>query len=284
MKNPNLAKTSKVQVLSAQNEVLQNKNVNDIIYSYLNLCSLKDLDENSEYKYCFKSEVTPTKIIKYYTDGVNKRCPFSERTIRTHLKALIAAGLLEEEERYGKKIYHIFPLTKSFVKIPTDTLQFLIYEGNPNKIKVYVYLKHKFEANKIFNMEEPFRFSKTGLAKQLGYSDYQNVLDGLEAILISLRNNGLISYHKAFLPSESGKVTQYYILDNVSDTYIGDENPPPLAKQGKKYIELSLNKSIKIVRDAEITYEIKTKQILKQQKEEQSIKYNLNEDDDTFLF
>lgn len=203
-------------------EFLSDKKMNDIIYGFLLSNSFPTEDNR---RYCNKADVTAGKMIKYFKEQ-HLDSPISERTIRDLFKLFINIDLLEEGQLDKQRVYFLPYLDgtegKVYVKIKTDTLQFLVDTANNNVIKVYAHLKMMMEIHKSKKYKELFRFSKASLLDVIGYKtqNYYRNYEMIENILDSLQNNGLIKFHKDFIRTESGQVTEYYFLDEVNDNYI----------------------------------------------------------------
>lgn len=226
-------RTSKTQVGIIEESYLEDKTLDDLIYSYMRIHSYYHIGEN--FTYCYKSDITAGKIIKYYKENGDNQFPYSENTIRQHIKLLICAGWVYEEIWENKKIYALRELQKKeYITIPLDTLVFLMNTANPNVIKVYSILKNKYKQhiwlkeNKDPNIGK-FSFSRKSLLKAIGYS-----FDGgesrrkngkmIEDILNCLINNNLIEIHEQWETINNNIQTRYFILDKVNDECKKDLN------------------------------------------------------------
>ena len=204
-----------IRVIPMKEEFLGDKKMNDIIYGFLQTNSYLD----NRKRYCWKNEVTAGKIIDYFKEQETES-PVCERTIRNLLKLFIKINLLEEGELEGKKVYFLPDSSKPFVQIKTETLRFLVNTANTNVIKVYAYLKNKWENHVKYKFKENYRFSEAELLAAIGYKancsdNYQMIRD----ILQCLQNNELIKIHKQYITTASGKVADYYEIDSVSEDY-----------------------------------------------------------------
>ena len=207
-------------------EFLSDKTMNDIIYGYLLANSYLTKENNK--RYCWKSDVTAGKIIKYF-DEMGIESPVKERALRDMLKTFEKINLLKEDKLNNRAIY-IIPDIKwidgkpeyLYVEIKTETLKFLVDAANSNVIKVYAYLKMKQQQHNKYHKEGgAYRFAKEDLLDVIGYKakNYGRSMEMITHILDSLQNNGLIEFHKESVRTEAGIVTEYHFLDNVYDDY-----------------------------------------------------------------
>lgn len=110
-----------------------------------------------------------------------------------------------------------------------DTLKYLVDTATPNIIKVYAYLKNKYQQhlwikkNKNPNVPK-FTFSRKDLVEALGYSS----IDGkagtknrsmVENILICLSNNGLIEISETEKIFNHNIKVPYFVLDKVNEDF-----------------------------------------------------------------
>ena len=200
-------------------EFLSNKKMNDIIYGFLQTNSYLTPEKQ---RYCWKSDVTAGKIIKYFEEQ-EKESPIAERTIRDLLKLFLKAHLLEEGQIDNKKVYYLPDPCKEdgYVEIKTETLRFLVNTANSNVIKIYAQLKKMWECHIKFKYKDKYRFSAVDLLNILGYktTTYSENYKMIEDILTCLQNNELIKVHKEGIITASGQPTKYYVLDEVKDDY-----------------------------------------------------------------
>lgn len=240
-------RTSKTQVGIIEESYLEDKTLDDLIYSYMRIHSYYHIGEN--FTYCYKSDITAGKIIKYYKENGDNQFPYSENTIRQHIKLLICAGWVYEEIWENKKVYALRELQKKeYITIPLDTLTFLMNTANPNVVKVYSILKNKYKQhiwlkeNKNPNIEK-FSFSRKSLLKAIGYS-----FDGgesrrkngkmIEDVLNCLINNNLIEIHEQWETINNNIQTRYFILDKVNDEY--KKNITSTQKESNEVIKVSI--------------------------------------------
>ena len=205
-----------IRVIPMKEEFLGDKKMNDIIYGFLQTNSYLD----NRKRYCWKNEVTAGKIIEYFKEQETES-PVCERTIRNLLKLFIKINLLEEGELEGKKVYFLPDSSKPFVQIKTETLRFLVNTANTNVIKVYAYLKNKWENHVKYKFKDNYRFSEAELLAAIGYTTINNKNNYLmiKDILQCLQNNELIKIHKEYIKTATGKLADYYEIDFVSEDY-----------------------------------------------------------------
>lgn len=230
---------NEVRQFPTKENFLGDKRVDDRIYGYM--------QENSyltkeKVRYCWKIDMSAKKIkegliksfeaakknkeVKDKVDEsrkvIKKKVP-SEATIRNGLALLGENGLklIKEDTISNRKVYILTDLSSGeYVFIKTRTLQFLINSSNSNTIKVYAFLKRKYELHKKSNQEEQYRFSESQLLKILGYniSEMKNHAM-IQDILDSLKNNGLIETHLYPVEVVEGKKVYYIFLDKVNEDY-----------------------------------------------------------------
>lgn len=80
-------------------EFLENKKINDLVYSCLLLNSFK----NGGKRYVYRSDVTYAKLIGFY----NNNKFISEDTYRNNRALLIKAGLIARAKLNRKRVYEI---------------------------------------------------------------------------------------------------------------------------------------------------------------------------------
>lgn len=213
---------NEMRTFPTKEEFLEDKKLNDIIYGFFQTHSYLTTDKK---RYCWKQEVSAGKILDYFKeietsiDNIPK-----ERTIRDMAKLFTNCGVLSEGEINNKKVYFLPDLKGGeYVYIKTETLKFLVNTANSNVIKIYAFLKKKQQQHHDFNFKEPYRFSKSKLLEVIGYcgnGTHGDSLKKIDDILNCLINNGLIKAHQEWFKTNSKNVTQYYVLDDVSDDYI----------------------------------------------------------------
>ena len=206
-------------------DFLSDKKLDDIMYGFLLSNSYLTNDNR---RYCIKADVTAGQMIKYFKEQDKKIA--SERKLRDMFKLFMNIDLLSEGEYDKKKVYFIPDLDgkdgRIYVRIKIQTLKFLVDTANSNVIKIYAYLKMMMEIhNKRYTTA--FRFAEKDLLEQIGFKtiNYSNNYAMIRNILDSLRNNGLIEFHKEFVKTDCGIITEYFYLDKVNEDYISFEKP-----------------------------------------------------------
>lgn len=219
---------NEMRTFPTKEEFLEDKKLNDIIYGFFQTHSYLTPDKK---RYCWKQEVTAGKILKYFEDlekenSDNISCGDipKERTIRDMAKLFSKCGILSEGEIDKKKVYFLPDLKGGeYVFIKTETLRFLVNTATSNVIKVYAFLKKKQKEHIDFNFKDSYRFSKAKLLEVIGYcgnGSHGDALKKVDDILNCLINNGLIKVHQEWFQTTNKNVTQYYVLDDVSEDYI----------------------------------------------------------------
>lgn len=193
---------------------VQDKKMKDKIYGFLQTHSYLTEDR---VRYCWKGEMTAPKIVAAMNcDDVT--VDIVKRTIRLFL----SADLIKESTYQKKKIYILNDLQKGdFIYIKTNVLQFLTDTSSMNTIKIYSFLKKKYQQHIDLKFTEDYRFSKAKLLEVIGYSDNNsNNYEMINNILVNLENNGLIEFEQKWVMTGNDNKTQYYFLKKVNDVVI----------------------------------------------------------------
>lgn len=223
------------QVVYYNEEIFKNKKFNDLVYGYIRLHSFFISNQNEIDTYCYKSEITAKKILDYYDKEVKKPFPYKIETVREYVKIWLNCDWIEETKYNKIKAYKFKnPTTEQYILIQLNTLKYLVNTAMPNIIKVYIYLKNKYQQhlwikkNKDSKIEK-FSFSRKSLLNAIGYS-----FDGgesrkrnrkmIEDILNCLSDNGLIKIHEHWETINNNIHTKYFILDKVNDECKKDLN------------------------------------------------------------
>lgn len=206
-------KTSNIMI-PLTNEFLKDKNINDLIYSYLQLNS--SFDYNTKQRYIEKEKTK--SINKMYKDIQDIRaknnigfCSYNK--FSKGFKVIINSLLINESIINNKQVYILNEFTPNKI-IPYETINFLTSVCNDNVIKVYVYLLNKFDySNNV--LKRNYMFTMGELAESIGYSKTNTVY--IKNILQALKDFKLIDYKitKVKIPNNN-IVTKQLELLNVS--------------------------------------------------------------------
>jgi hypothetical protein len=145
-------------------EDFMNYKTDDLLYGFLrSLTTVKPIyeDGTTTYReYLTKKEFAKSKKI---IAGI---CGYSTRTLDRHINDLFEKGLLDEgvEGENDTPVFW-FPLnTTHFKKIDKEMLRYLIYTRNAQAIKVYLYIRNKYE------WKHDYTFTIKEIQKELGYA------------------------------------------------------------------------------------------------------------------
>lgn len=204
---------------------MNDKKIYDIIYGYFQYHSL--YDKENGYRYCWKSDCSAAQILRYYKENKEKGNPdldLSDRRLRDKIKYFLALEYITQAEKDRKKIYILRELENGkYVFIKNSTLHYLIDTANRNVIKVYAYLKYKYQLNKKYGYVEDFRFSYASLLKILGFAESaqtnQEYIEYIKNILNCLLISDLIKIERVWVQTDSKIVTSYYALKEVNDDF-----------------------------------------------------------------
>lgn len=216
--------SNEIRVLPLKDDFMKDKKVNDIIYGLFQSKSyLKEnrIDSYDNIRYVYKDDITLNSIKNYYDNNEVKlrELNVSASSLKRLVKLLKDIGYLKESIINNKEVYILPHLTNNFISVKTETLQYLVNTANRDVIKVYCYLKAKY------NYKDNYEFTEHELLNAIGYrslstENYNKIKD----ILVCLSNNGLIAYHieQKEIHKSNGKKynTFYHILDIVNDNYI----------------------------------------------------------------
>ena len=218
------------QAIYCEGETFRNKKLNDLIYGYMRTHSFATTSQFEIDTYCFKSEITARKIIDYYEKEAKRPFPYKIDTVREYIKLWLNCGWIEETEYKGIKAYRFEnPTAGEYVLVKLDTLKYLVDTATPNIIKVYAYLKNKYQQhlwikkNKNPNVEK-FTFSRKDLIEALGYSSIDGKAGAknrrmIENILICLSNNGLIEISETEKIFNNNIKVPYFVLNKVNEDF-----------------------------------------------------------------
>ena len=220
------------QVFITDENFMKNKNLSDLVYGYMRIRSFATPGSAETNTYCFKSNITADKIIKYYQEETKENCPYSRNTIRRYIKLLLDSAWVDEIDYEGKPAYLLSqPGKGKFVLIRLETYKYLVDTATPNVIKIYAYLKDKMRVHNWIkghkNKDIPkYCFTKAELIDAIGYTvkggskNAQNHYRAITNILNCLVSFGLIEIHEENRPVNNNISAHYFVLDDVKEDYI----------------------------------------------------------------
>lgn len=220
---------NEVRQFPTKESFLGEKKMDDRVYGYMQSNSY--LTEE-KVRYCWKTEMSPAKILQGLgknrvnedadaEEQESKNTLPCEKNIRDMIKILKTTNFIDDGTIGKRKIYIINEIEiGNYVFIKTKTLKYLVDSANQNVIKVYAYLKYKWEIHKKGRFSEQYKFTSTELLNMLGYAaSHKREYDMIDNILNSLINEGLIKIHDYQVDMGSGRKTWYHFLDGVSEDY-----------------------------------------------------------------
>lgn len=214
-------------------EEFMNYKTNDLLYSFLRYLSTAEpvLDEegnqvmtdkgNPQYKeYLLESEYKKVK------KTLSLICSCSIRTIDRHKDDLIKKGLLQEDKIKIKNSFYKcfrFPMTSdTFQKVEKDLIKYLIDTRNVHCIKIYIYLRNKYEWKA--KSKEKYYFTVNEISQALGYAESTKSADPIiNNILNSFKLEGMINFttETITITTKNGEVVNapYKRLDFVETSF-----------------------------------------------------------------
>lgn len=182
-------------------EFLEDKKINDLVYSCLLLNSFKDGSK----RYVFKADVTYKKLISFY----NNKKFISEDTYRNNRALLIKAGLIARTKLNRKRVYEIIE-PNTYIKISALALDLIVKDVIINSVKVYAVL---LESEK-----QGLRPTKKFLVQSIGYSTTNGrSYDVINPIIQALQDKGLFNFNLS--KGSTGELTIANYLDNNNIKY-----------------------------------------------------------------
>lgn len=212
---------NEMRTFPTKEEFSKDKKMRDKVYAYLQTNSyIYENEQKEKVRYCWKAEMTAPKILAAIgkAEGDDK---LTLDMVKTSLQLFRAGELIKESKYQGKKIY-ILPDWQpgDYVYVKTDTLIYMVNECSQNAIKVYSFLKKKYQQHVDLKYTEPYRFSKNKMLEVIGYGiNNQANYKRMDGILDSLINNKLIEIHQEWIMTGNDNKTQYYVLDKVNEDY-----------------------------------------------------------------
>ena len=182
-------------------EFLEDKKINDLVYSCLLLNSFK----NGSKRYVYKSDVTHPKQVRFY----NNNKFINGNTYRNNIALLIKAGLIERTELNRKSAYEIIE-PKTYIEISAHTLNLIVEEAITNSVKIYVVL---LESEK-----RDLHPTKKFLIQSIGYSTTNSrSYDIINPIIQTLQDKDLFYFSSS--KESAGELTIARYLDNNNIKY-----------------------------------------------------------------
>ena len=208
--------------MSTAEEYMKEKKVSDIIYGYYQLHSHYEKGVN----YCYKKDCTYAKIETYFKENalndVDKKAPVSAPTLSKINKLLIKGGFIQQGKINGKSVYILPPTNSGYVWVKYDTLEFLVRTCQPSIIKIYTYLKDKYEQKR--KNGQQYWFTKKQLCEVLGYSATNwNSYELINMILDILINIGLLQLEIKYHKDADYNPIPNYIVVAVNENYVKNE-------------------------------------------------------------
>ena len=182
-------------------EFLEDKRINDLVYSCLLLNSFK----NGSKRYVYKSDVTHPKQVRFY----NNNKFINGNTYRNNIVLLIKAGLIEHTELNRKSVYEIIE-PKTYIEISAHTLNLIVKEAIANSVKIYAIL---LESEKL-----DLHPTKKFLIQSIGYSTTNSrSYDIINPIIQTLQDKDLFYFSSS--KESAGELTIARYLDNNNIKY-----------------------------------------------------------------
>lgn len=188
---------------SLENDFM-NLTIDDMVYGYIQHMATFAPELKVLYVPVAKVSMEKKEIAKV----INK----TTRTVSNRINKLLDADLLKQEQLNlnGKDtLCYIIPQeTKGRYQIIFDEmLYYLICTRNVNCIKIYLYLKNKYDWKK--KTDELYSFTNAELLTAIGYSgNYNgNISTYIQYILDSFMREGVIKWAEYYETNSSGKPT-----------------------------------------------------------------------------
>lgn len=181
-------------------EFLEDKKINDLVYSCLLLNSFK----NGSKRYVYKSDVTHPKQVRFY----NNNKFINGNTYRSNIVLLIKAGLIERTKLNRKSAYEIIE-PNTYVEISACALNLIIKDAIVNSVKIYAVL---LESEK-----RGLRPTKKFLIQSIDYTPRNENYDMINHITQILRDKNLFYFSSA--KESTGELTIARYLDNNNIKY-----------------------------------------------------------------
>lgn len=182
-------------------EFLEDKRINDLVYSCLLLNSFK----NGSKRYVYKSDVTHPKQVRFY----NNNKFINGGTYRNNITLLIKAGLIERAELNKKPAYEIIE-PKTYIEISACTLDLIVKDTIANSVKIYAIL---LESEK-----RDLHPTKKFLIQSIGYSTtHSRSYDMINSIIQTLQDKDLFYFSSS--NESAGELTIARYLDNNNIKY-----------------------------------------------------------------
>lgn len=178
----------KVRRMPTDAKYLSNKNLNDVVYGYLQSISYIGIVNDETIRFVYSKNINKSKIAD--------QLRISRPSINKYFKKLTQYGFLREikvMDNYGRLVNAIqLPETsKQFIPIKLDTLTFLLSASNANVIKIYTYLKMRYSYKKR-NNNGHYQFTYLEISSVIGYSYQDKNNKQIQSILKALTLFGLI--------------------------------------------------------------------------------------------
>lgn len=187
------------------------KNIDDRIYSFMQLHSYKGIDaQNNEIYFVYKRE--------YNYSVISSKLNIENKTVSRKIGKLIDAGYIEISYVYTKDGTELVPCYKlnkleKFQKINYNTLKFLLSKNTIYCIKVYAYLLNGIYKNCNYQFSYKELIQKClGLKSTTHIRDYKIIKNCLNILIES----GLLKLKlKKLKKYINGKTTYFFVIDEI---------------------------------------------------------------------
>lgn len=150
----------------------------------------------------------PTKKVFYLTkknftqnrDIIKKACDVTTQTLNNHLKKLLEAGLIQEQDiKSNNEVYPSYTFSYEYKEkyqlIDNEMLWYIVTTRSQQAIKLYIYLLDKYNWKK--STGENYVFTNAELLEAIGYStnsSNQKANSVVNNVLESYLREGVIKY------------------------------------------------------------------------------------------
>lgn len=201
------------------NKEISKSKPNDVLYGYLQMIS--NYRTEDKIRFVYKSEYSHVKVEEHFGVDENGKPLFPRKNAERAMRVLVQYGYVREIKISGLRgnlvsAYALpYDVEKPFQYIETETLKYMLNTCNPNVIKMYIYLKHKY-----FCFKTKFEFTDKMLLREcFGLSSNTNkkTNDELKNRLDILKKLGLIDWCEFTVINRNGKPMPQKRLTYFSD-------------------------------------------------------------------
>lgn len=206
------------RVVSQEEEFMKEKRINDRVLSYI----LSNATQEWEELWIRKSDCSAPLIAKTLNINDNNE-KITEYTVRNCIKSLIAIGVLSQStKKINSRARPIYIVKQNNYKFYTivdmSIIRLSLSLGSTNLLKIYSFLKCRYESYKRGGKEFLLEVSIEKLAEAIGYSSYVETRAMVKDILDVLCRCDLISLKKETRKAHSNTY-EVYVLTNVATRY-----------------------------------------------------------------